>query len=129
MDSEELGAYITRMLQILSIPGYNNAAIAGQHIMELVSEHHISLPEIDRILKLLGSGVCIVGLPLTVFPNHENLSIFMPGSDKKFNYAIWIELNGPIALEKVIDRAKLGVDRTLKETGFLCLREQDKCAP
>lgn len=127
MNTEDKLAYVSRMIQITDIPGYNNCAIVSQYIMEAVKDHGIGFPEIEGMLRLLNSKIYLIGLPLFFFKNKYSVISRLPHTDEFFQYALWIELNGKPAIDDLIKRNNLtDVDISLTKTGFLCLDQRDK---
>jgi hypothetical protein len=129
MTKDVLG-YFGRMHQIIDLPEYNNAMIAGQYIMEAMTTYNMTLADIEDLLRELSSRVCLIGLPLSFFADcepsckvPEGYSIVpMLPNGKKFKYGLWVEMNGLDALKKLTEKLT-DIDRSLKDTGFLCLLE------
>lgn len=127
MNAEEKLAYVSRMIQITDVPGYNNCAIVSQYIMEAVKDHDIGFPEIEELLRSLNSKIYLIGLPLAFFKNEYPVISKLPHIDKLFPYSLWIELNGKAAVDDLLKRNNLtDVDISLIETGFLCIDQRDK---
>lgn len=120
---QRLSERIVRVLQILDLPEYNNCAIAGQYIIELITEFGTSLPEIEQILRQLNSRVYLIGLSLPIF-NNPKFTSKLPYCKKEYPYGLWIELNGKEALNKF---TATDTDISLKKTGFLF--ERELCGP
>lgn len=118
---QRLSERIVRVL--LDLPEYNNCAIAGQYIIELITEFGTSLPEIEQILRQLNSRVYLIGLSLPIF-NNPKLTSKLPYCKKEYPYGLWIELNGKEALNKF---TATDTDISLKKTGFLF--ERELCGP
>lgn len=126
-EKEEIINYFLTMHQILNIPEYNNAMIAGQYIMDAIKQYELTLPEIEKIFREMGSRVYLIGLPLSFFKNKYTFIPKLPNSDKSLKYGLWIEVDGPEFVHQVIEKYHLAdVDRSLEETGFLCVDKKDQ---
>jgi len=127
MEKNELTQYLLRMHQIINIQDYNNAMIAGQHIMELVNDHNVSFPEIESALREMNSRVYLIGLPMYFFQGEYKLQSKLPRSSEIFEYVLWIELNGKEKFKEFLDKNNFtSIDKTLKKTGFLMLDPDKK---
>ena len=109
------------MHQIIDLPEYNNALVVSQHLMESIQQFSISLNTIEKILRRLQSRIYLVGLPLSFYKDWD-YQARLPNSKYLYDYGLWVEMNGPEELEKIIQRANNIVDRSLKKTGFLFLK-------
>jgi hypothetical protein len=133
--NEKLNSYLIRMHQIINLPEYNNCGIVAQHLMEMISDFGISLPEANKLLREIKSRVYLVGLPLEYYRGGEvmwlskpipnsNYSTMIPGSSKVYDHGLWVCMNGEAEYKNIIEKVK-NVDVELTNTGFLCLSEQE----
>jgi hypothetical protein len=132
--NEKLASYLIRMHQIINLPEYNNCGIVAQHLMEMITEFGVSLPEANKMLREIKSRIYLVGLPvdlykdgkviwLTNFRSKRDYSTFIPGSKKTYTYGLWVCMNGEDEYKSIIEEIK-NVDIELTSTGFLCLLEE-----
>jgi hypothetical protein len=132
--NEKLASYLIRMHQIINLPEYNNCGIVAQHLMEMITEFGVSLPEANKMLREIKSRIYLVGLPvdfykdgkviwLTNFRSKRDYSTFIPGNKKSYAYGLWVCMNGEDEYKSIIEEIK-NVDIELTSTGFLCLLEE-----
>ena len=130
---EKLASYLIRMHQIIDLPEYNNCGIVAQHLIEMMTEFGVSLPEANNLLREVKSRVYLVGLPLSLYKGNDvkiiwltksvpiaEYSVFIPGSKRTYAYGLWVCMNGEEEYKNIIEEVK-DVDIELKDTGFLCL--------
>lgn len=121
--TDEIIQYFARMHQILNLPEYNNAIIVGQYLIDAICDFKISLFDIETLFRKIESRVYLVGLPISFFSDSNEYVSRIPGdkNDRNLKYALWVEVNGKEALDRLIEERKLfDIDREMKETGFLC---------
>ena len=117
--------YFMRMLGIIDLPGYNNAMIASQYIVDAIKDFKLSLSDIEAILRFLNSRIYLIGLPLSYYNNNGTESEYISKSivsNERYEHALWIELNGHEALNNLLKDLNLkdsDVDKSLEKTGFL----------
>lgn len=128
--TKDILGYFGRMHQIIDLPEYNNAMIAGQYIMEAMTTYNMTLADIENLLRELSSRVYLIGLPLSFFagcepsckvPEGYSIVPMLPNG-KQVKYGLWVEMNGEDALKKLTEKLT-DMDYSLKDTGFLCLLE------
>jgi 5'(3')-deoxyribonucleotidase len=128
---EKLNSYLIRMHQIINLPEYNNCGIVAQHLVEMMTEFGVSLPEANKLLREVKSRVYLIGLPLSFYKDNDaktiwltepipisEYSAFIPGSKKTYAYGLWICMNGEEEYKNIIKEIK-NSDIELTNTGFL----------
>ena len=142
MKNELLQTVLEGLLKMINIQAYNNAMNVCQVAMQLVKDHNYTLPEMEQGLRELDSRVFMLGLPLHIFngdkthlnivkgsehlvTSDEHISI-LPNSDKRYEYALWVCMNGKDEIEKTLDQFHLTfseVDISLERTGFAAIKD------
>ena len=127
VEEKEISHYFVRMHQVLSLPEYNNATIVGQYLMDAICDFKISLFYIETLFRKMESRVYLVGFPISFFTDTDEYVSRVPGVEGNLKYALWVEVNGKTALDRLIAEKKLvDIDWKMEQTGFLCVLNKKK---
>ena len=133
------------ILEIIDKPIYNNAGVVCQVIAGLMQKYDLTLPRAEQILRDLKSRVYLLGLPLRIYESDKTkltlrkdlkpeeiphitgkYTAILPGRDERFEYALWVCMNGKEEVPKTLKSYELtfnDIDLTLEQTGLLTIKE------
>jgi hypothetical protein len=141
MYDNEIQQYFETMNQVITLPGYNNACVVGDYVMEALKKYpdDLTLPKIRTMLSSINCPLILIGLPIAFYGKllevmNESLEAEkklildsrLPNSEKRFNFGLYVEFNGSKALQDYLMENKISViDRDLTETGLLTISPKE----
>lgn len=117
----EIKEYVRKIMQMTQYRAYNNCGFVSQCLMNFMQNNKISFVDFENEFRSQGSRIYLVASPLDPRIISQGFSSFLPGSEQKFQYWLWVGMNPADTAKQLRD---LNITKTenlerLSKTGFL----------
>jgi len=121
---ETINKILLEMHEEIKFPTKNNAMAVAQYCSDMMNDHHVTLADIEQLLREMHSRVILIGIPLKIYG--DKFISRRPNNDELYGFGLWVAMNGPEELKHDLQTFCLtdaDIDISLENTGFLFIKQ------